>query len=222
MKINKNNINKQKKFKQIMIVLTAKKKCVSVNYSSNDKYDVNIIMEFDKEHLEIIKKRNCIEYKIKDKIISNIPWNIIKIIFGGWFNLDIQPYLHKDIQMIKFGLEFNQQVNNLPSNLIHLTLGSKFNQPIDNLPSGLKYLYLGCSFSHPVDMLPESLEILFLAGRFNYPVNNLPQGIKELRIIGSEFNFPVDSLPNSLEILQLHHAYKIPINKLPKKLQVLK
>jgi hypothetical protein len=206
---------------QIMITLSKKRKYVSVNYCFDNPLNPNTIIEFNKEHLEKIKKCNCIGYKIKNKIISNIPENIIKIIFGGCFNLDVQPYLHQGIHTLKFGHEFNLPVNNLPSNLIHLTLGAKFNRPVNNLPSGLKYLYFGGSFSYPVDMLPESLEIIYLSGNFNYPVNNLPQGIKELRLLGHSFNFPIDSLPNSIEILQLHHKYKISINKLPDNLKIL-
>jgi hypothetical protein len=137
-----------------MFTVSKKRKIVLVYCNFNDTINPNIIIEFNTEHIELIKKSNCIEYNIKNKIISNIPGNIIKIIFGGWFNLDAQPYLHQDIQMIKFGHEINQQVNNLPSNLIHLTLGAKFNQPVNNLPAGLKYLYFGGSFSYPVDMLP--------------------------------------------------------------------
>lgn len=204
-----------------MISLEKKRKCVKIYYNFYN-HDNELFLEFNNDQLDQIKKCIYMEYKIKDKIIKNIPTNINKIVFGGWFNLDAQPYLHSNIQMIKFGYEFNQLVNNLPSKLKHLTLGVKFNQSIDNLPNGLKKLFFGGNFNQPINMLSESLEIIYLSGGFNQPVDNLPNRLKMLIINGFAFNHSIDSLPDSIEFLQLHPQYKIPIIKFPKKLLLIK
>lgn len=205
-----------------MISIHKKRKCIKVNYVFNNTNNINIFLKFDEEQLNQIKNCNFMEYNIRDKIIINIPANINKIVFGGWFNLNAQSYLDSNILIIKFGYEFNQEINNLPSKLKHLTLGVKFNQAINNLPLGLKKLFIGGSFNQPIDLLPESLEELLLSGCFNHFVDNLPMGLKMLYITGFAFDHSINSIPNSIEILHLHPEYRIKINKLPKKLLLIK
>ena len=204
-----------------MFTIRKKRKCISIDYCF-DNCNYSKYISFSDEELTQIKKCNYMEYNIKNKIILNIPTNINKIVFGGWFNLDAQPFLHPNIHMIKFGYEFNQLVNNLPSELKHLTLGAKFNQLINNLPLGLKQLFIGGLFNQPVDMLPESLEIIFLSGCFNQSVDNLPIGLKILTITGLGFTHSIDSLPDSIEFLRLNPKFICKINKLPKKLISIK
>lgn len=50
---------------------------------------------------------------------------------------------------LKFGIEFNQPIDNLPKSLTHLILGDNFNQPIDNLPNSitqLTFIYRGTDY----------------------------------------------------------------------------
>lgn len=199
-----------------MIYIQIKRKCVNVNIS--DYFKNNIFIEFNSEQLDKIKKCNNIKYDIKDKIITNIPTNIIKIVFEKRFNLNIQSYLHSNIYVIYFGSEFNQEVNNLPAKLEQLFFGINFNQKVNNLPLGLKKIFFGYEFNQSVDMLPESLELISFAGCFNQDISNLPFGIKHIRILGYIFNHSIDSLPDSVEIIELNYKYHIKINKLPKNL----
>lgn len=201
-----------------MITIHKKRKNCQVYF--HDKTDTEFL-SFEPEQFVMISKCVSIEYNIKDKIILNIPENITSIIFGGWFNLDIQPYLHPHIKLLKFGFEFSQSVDNLPSGLEHLTLGVKFNHPVNNLPLGLKTLIIGGGFSQSVDMLPETLEVLYLSGVFSHSVDNLPIGLKTLRLLGYSFNQPIDSLPDTIGVLQLNPKYELPIYKLPSNLKSL-
>jgi hypothetical protein len=201
-----------------MITIHKKRKNCQVYF--HDEADTEFL-SFEPEQLVMISKCVSIEYNIKNKIILNIPENITSIIFSGWFNLDIQPYLHPHIKSLKFGFDFNQSMDNLPNDLEYLTLGAKFNQTINNLPLGLKTLIIGGIFSQTVDMLPENLEVLYLSGGFSHFIDNLPIGLKTLRLLGYSFNQPIDSLPNTIEILQLNPKYKRPIYKLPSNLKSL-
>ena len=45
---------------------------------------------------------------------------------------------------------FNQEINNLPNSLTHLTFGSYFNQKINNLPNSLTHLTFGYNFNKKV------------------------------------------------------------------------
>ena len=108
--------------------------------------------------------------------------------FGKSYNNKIN-YPDK-IFYIKYGDNFNQEVNNLPSTLefliFHSKFGSKFNQPIDNLPSSLKLLYLGIEFNNSVDFLPNNLQYLNLGEKFNKSIDNLPSSIIELTFCYNE------------------------------------
>lgn len=201
-----------------MIAIHKKRKNCQVYF--HDETDTEFL-SFEPEQLVMISKCISMKYDIDNKIILNIPENITSIIFGGWFNLDIQPYLHPHIKSLKFGFEFSQSVDNLPSGLEHLTLGAKFNQTINNLPLGLKTLIIGGGFSQTIDMLPETLEVLYLSGVFSRSVDNLPIGLKTLKLTGSSFNHSINSLPDTIEVLQLNPRYELPIYKLPSNLKSL-
>jgi hypothetical protein len=86
------------------------------------------------EEIKQILKCDFMEYNVMNDIITNIPQNIKKILFNNEFNSDIQPYLHSEITNIRFGYSFNQNVDNLPYELIYLTFGRLFNKPVNNLP----------------------------------------------------------------------------------------
>lgn len=71
-----------------------------ITLSNNNEPD-NKFVELTQKQFVIISKYNCITIEIDDKIITNIPENIIYIKFGEKFNLDFQPYLHSGIKYLK-------------------------------------------------------------------------------------------------------------------------
>jgi hypothetical protein len=201
-----------------MITITKKKK----NFKVECEFDnSNSLIEFNQIQLEQISRCNYIEYNIKHSIITNIPSNIKKIVFGSHFNKNIQPFLHPAINLLNFGYEFNLPIDNLPTELKKLILGVKFNQKVDNLPLGLEMIIFAGIFSQPIDMLPHSIKYIYLSGRFNQNIDNLPLGLVKIFLTGYNFSYPIDSLPDSVEIIKLNPIYKTEIKKLPTQLKTI-
>lgn len=104
---------------------------------------------------------------------------------------------------IRFTVEFNQSVDDLPPNLKKITFGICFYQPIDNLPPSLTHLKFAKSsrFSNPIKNLPNSLTHLKFGRAFDSPlVGNLPPTLHSLTI-GDNYTQPLSPLPPSLRIL---------------------
>ncbi len=116
-----------------------------------------------------------------------------------------------------FNNDFNQPVDNLPSDLKSLTFGNNFNQPVDNLPSDLKSLTFGNNFNQPVDNLPSSLESLTFGNNFNQPVDNLPFSLEYLSMgdfFEQELNQQFfDNHPN-LKCLEINEDYYSVLKRL--------
>lgn len=167
------------------------------------------------------------DYKIID--------DTLKFIEG--FNSPLDDYIDilKKYKKIKFNQEFNQDVSNIPDNIVHIDFGKHFNQNIDNLPFSVEYLHLRKNFNQPVDFLPPNLKVLILEGQFNQSINNLPEKL-EVLIIGNKFSKSIDNLPDSIWLLAIGYWYdnedhiirsgmflpiefKIPITKLPKNIK---
>mgnify|MGYP003353196545 CR=1 FL=1 len=55
-----------------------------------------------------------------------------------FYPFDIKPKLYPEtLKELEFCCDFNQPVDNLPTNLLKIEFGSAFNQPVDNLPANL-------------------------------------------------------------------------------------
>jgi hypothetical protein len=108
---------------------------------------------------------------------------------------------------------FNQQVNNLPENLTHLTFGVCFNQSVDNLPKKLSYLTFGIGFYQQVDNLPESLTHLKLYCKNNKII--IPKNVSELYICDD--NMLINNIPKNIEKLYIYfvNLYYKNIQNLP-------
>jgi hypothetical protein len=115
---------------------------------------------------------------------------------------------------------FNEDLTNLPTTLLSLTLGQAFNFPIGNHLSKLENLVVGESFDQPVDQLPVELKRLVLGKKFNQPVDKLPLGLLDLQV-GNKFNQAVDNLPPGLINLRLRLDFNQPVNHLPSTLENL-
>eukprot|EP01112_Ceratiomyxa_fruticulosa_P020507 TRINITY_DN699_c0_g1_i3.p1 TRINITY_DN699_c0_g1~~TRINITY_DN699_c0_g1_i3.p1 ORF type:complete len:462 (-),score=70.84 TRINITY_DN699_c0_g1_i3:216-1601(-) len=117
---------------------------------------------------------------------------------------------------------FNQPINNLPSNLVSLSLGDEFNQPIDNLPSSLAHLTIGHSFNHPVNCLPKNLVSLDIGGAFDQSIDELPPNLVKLHL-GMRFSHPINSLPQNLSEFSMYSMFapdfpEIDFTRFPPKL----
>jgi hypothetical protein len=109
---------------------------------------------------------------------------------------------------------FNENVNNLPSTLTHITFNDEFDKSVDNLPH-LLYLKFGDQFNKSVDDLPSSLKYLIFGKDFNQLVDCLPNNLVCLEFYSkynASFSQVINILPISLTNLILPHAYIRPIN----------
>lgn len=107
--------------------------------------------------------------------------NLIYIYFGNVFDQNVDN-LPSNLQKLEFGYEFNQNIDNLPPNLHTLKFSKWFNQKVDNLPTKLKTLILPDMFNQNLDKLPKTLEELCVGWRYKCTLDNLPPTLKKLVI----------------------------------------
>lgn len=138
--------------------------------------------------------------------------------FNNDFNKEINLIELGGVDYIKFGSQFNQNVDKLPTILTHLIFGIQFDQNVDNLPQKLTHLIFSYKFNQNVDKLPNSIQLLEFGSLFNQNVDNLPRSLIRL-VLGHNFNKRLDILPESLEILDIKNIntryYQYKINDLP-------
>lgn len=156
--------------------------------------------------------------KISNKRIKLIQ-KYSKVSLGNLYNKPLPKsfsYINT-IEVLIFGPEFNQTVDNLP-NINYLKFGYSFNQPIDNLPITLKKLHIeSVQFNQSIDNLPPNLEMLHIFGKFNQQINNLPNKLQILSLCG-DFNQPINNLPPELKEISLGKQFNQPITNIPKTL----
>lgn len=101
---------------------------------------------------------------------------------------------------------FNQDIDDLPHGITHLSLSECYNLPVDNLPVSLLYLKFGFRFNQLVRLLPCNLDHLIFGYEFDQEVNNLPINLTKL-IFGHKFNQSINNLPSSLTQLTLGYKF---------------
>lgn len=151
------------------------------------------------------------------------------VVFNTSFNEKLNEHhleIVKKYKNIVFIGEFNQEINNLPSEIEFIYFGqsSKFNKPINNLPSNLKKLYiLNNKFNYydSIQYLPYGIKTLALGGRFTDELNNLPPTLEYLDLQLTPFNEDINNLPNGLKYLKLSTMFNKSITNLPTTLQII-
>jgi hypothetical protein len=123
------------------------------------------------EQIEFLEA--CTKYDIVD--FTNLLYN---------YPIDCLPSNIKFIN-ISLCIDFNQLLNNLPINLLGLSLPGKYDKPLDYLPYGLKYLYFASRESKQLANIliepPPNLKYL-CAGRWCYNMKD------ELKCIYDSFS----------------------------------
>ena len=176
---------------------------------------------------QIIDKKaifNCdFDQELNGSILNDIS-QCDTVIFSNYEDLNI--CLRTNFYFAKYyyswkGSKFNQEIDNLPSSIINLTLDYKFNQPIDNLPSSIQNLTLGYCFNQEINDLPSSLINLTLGSNFNQKIDNLPSSLINLTL-GEKFNRKINNLPQSICKIKFEtHYYNRKIKKLPSNLKTI-
>ncbi len=113
-----------------------------------------------------------------------------KIIFNRKFNKPIGE-----------DFEFLSKLNS-----IYFEEGSQFNQLLDNLPSNIKIIKLQDHFNQPLNNLPNNLLSLSICGKYSHPLDNLPNSLLKLSLVKGDYFGLVDNLPNKLDSLQIHFS----------------
>jgi len=164
---------------------------------------------------------NKLPPSVEQIILSEVP--MIVFLSLHTFMQKKQTPLHLSIQ---FNKQFDTQIDNLellcPS-IRHLKFGQNFNQLVDNLPSTVMFIQFGYYFDQSVDHLPSLLETVIFDQCFNQLIDNLPQSVN--RIIFStdgDFNQPIAQLPSSLTYLKLSRHYNQLFDHITSPLRFLK
>jgi len=136
------------------------------------------------------------------------------------FNQEVNN-LPNSITHLTFNYQFNQEVNNLPNSITHLTFGRHFNKKID-IPFTIKYLKLYCNNSYIIDYLPDNIEELELGDYFNLELNNLLTSIKKITFDKyNQYKHELNCLPKFLECLQLPCLYDKKILNISDNLKII-
>ena len=186
------------------------------------------------------------------KTIGINKWVVFNDNYNEELSEEILLFLNS-YQRIQFGI--NSIPIHLPANITHIKFGEEFNQPINSLPSNQKYycdktnsmvessgvthisfnkwfnnqsqnqmeIETDGKFNHPVENLPNSLTHLKFGKHFNQPIDNLPPSLMQLEL-GDDFNQPIDNLPRSLVHLEFSQksCFNKSINNLPVSLKYLR
>ena len=182
--------------------------------------------EFNKplnqEILSNYKKIIFSSYELNDGLFEayeNNNFNGLKL-FGSNFNQPLGNSLNNltSLTHLSLGYRFNQPLGNSLDNLTsltHLTLGHNFNQK-DDLPFNIISISLDCNNSYYIDYLPNSIEEIELGFNFDLKLVNLPSSIKKITFNkNSKYNKELNCLSNGSEILQLPRYYNYQILNIP-------
>ena len=192
----------------------------TIIFAPKYKGDINIDIDMISNYSKLIFS----DYNLNETLFDSYK-NIDSYFFShtnSLFNNEINN-LPSNLTHLVFGYSFDKEVNNLPSNLTHLVFGYSFNQKVDNLPSNLTHLVFGYSFNKEVYNLPNSIEELRFGIEFNQKLDNLPSSIHKINFHQySKFNLELNCLPIFVEELELGGDFNLELDSFPKSLKYLK
>src|SRR5208337_971154 len=108
--------------------------------------------------------------------------------------------------------DFNYDINELPRNLIKLSITKLnygtvnfFSKSLDMLPSSLKILKIDSNYCNKLTNLPNLTKLIFSKTcRYEYTLNNLPSSLKVLEL-PIEYSHDLLNLPE-LMCLKIQHS----------------
>lgn len=188
-------------------------------------------LEFDerfKKFSTLDCSKNSIEILVIPQNIHNLNYSfnpLKKLIFNAasFYNDELNN-LPNELIMLTLGNLFDRSIDLLPTNLQQLifTECSRFNRSVDNLPNSLCHLHFGLEFNQTLDNLPNSLCHLTVSYHMNRSINNLPCNLVFLDL-GYHFNQSICNLPQKLIWLKFSRCFNsnINMNILPNNLKIL-
>lgn len=122
-----------------------------------------------------------------NKVVDNLPQNIKYLIFGHDFNQKVENLPNK-LLYLKFSIDFNQNLDLLPNTLKYLIIGRNFNKPLNDLPCNIiKLSIYSKKYNHTLMNLPSSIKTLIY---FNNNIDLIPHSIENIGInINTSFKY---------------------------------
>lgn len=177
------------------------------------KLEGNIWLQFD----EFPKKLKIIDLSSNSHpFLPKLPEGVLGLRLSRTFNNRLS--IPKEIRILSFGRDFNQEIDQLPKTLEYVEFGDRFNMPLPELPSSLKGLLFGNCFNCDLPSLPPNLLCLKLGKAFNRPIIELPSKLRYLEVRNFEYELP--RLPDSIRTLKLGR-YQGSLKNIPRKLQYI-
>ena len=135
-------------------------------------------------------------------------------------NENINEMKNNNIRKIKFGDDYNFEIDNLPDGITHLYLPKNYNNNIDNLPNTITHIYLNDSYNKELNYLPSSVKFIQFNSSYSCKINNLNNNLRELKL-PLYYNKKINNLPN-LDLLDtgIEFYQKINLPKTIKKLYI--
>ena len=98
----------------------------------------------------------------------NIPFNI-KYLKLNCNNQNIIDYLHNNIEELELDLDFNLELNNLPTSIKKiLFLNSDYNWELNNLPNSIEYIELPYYYKKKILNIPTKLKVIKCSKKYKY------------------------------------------------------
>ena len=109
----------------------------------------------------------CNGYNFDQNI--DLPFNIIILILGC-NNQYIISNLHNNIQELKFGHNFDLELNDLPTSIKRIEFNefSKYNKQLNNLPYSIEYLELNIYYNQKIEKIPKNLKTIKCSKKYEF------------------------------------------------------
>lgn len=133
-------------------------------------------------------------------------------------NENIDEMKNNNIRKIKFGDDYNFEIDNLPDGITHLFLPKNYDKNIDNLPNTITHIYLNDSYNKELNYLPSTVKFIQFNPSYDCKINNLNNNLRELKL-PLYYGKKINNLPN-LDLLDIGIEFYRRIN-LPKTIKKL-
>ena len=146
---------------------------------------------------------NINKSKITDLKNLSSSVHTVNFLYVEQFDEKISGNLPNNIHTIEFTRsDFNQNIDDLPTQLHTLALSRDFNKSVDNLPTHLNTLSFGYSFNQSVDSLPYGIKIIEFGVMFNQSIN-IPRSVHTIKF-KNHFITSISSIPSSVNTIIFH------------------
>ncbi|ANB51080.1 hypothetical protein [Powai lake megavirus] len=178
---------------------------IKLELLSDDSFDISGLTP----SIEYLRLSN----EFNEDIDGRIPANLKELILGFSFNSSIQNAFPKGLKRITFGHWFNQEIcsEDMPESLEYIKFGDNFNQNMNNRLTkltNLTSLIFGDNFDKDIQGLPKSLTHLEFGRKFNRRILNLiPDRVTHLTL-GKCYSQKIQgAIPNSVTHLSINKKF---------------